>query len=236
MNAITVRKMDFEFDQMDPVFIEGDPDRSFGMIGLSLLLPYLEPYLIRTMKVARSRSTTAARRRSGALLCPGRPSLPDAHALQRSAGPRSLPGARETRSRALRRLPTLLEDEVTAFQSRLRRGFRSADDRERAVFVPARRTRRRQRRGGRGSVRVAHGRRIRTPHSRVRRLRPRRRRLLLPAGRRSVRPVALPALRRARVASAPRSHRGAFRCGPRRRLASVTRLRVPSSSISTGSM
>lgn len=55
-NAITVRKMDFRFgdsDAMDPVVVPGDPDGSFRMIGLSLLLPYLEPYLIRTMKVAR---------------------------------------------------------------------------------------------------------------------------------------------------------------------------------------
>jgi hypothetical protein len=53
LNAITVRKMDFRFEEIDPVFIEGNPDRSFGLIGLSLLLPYLEPYLIRTMKVAK---------------------------------------------------------------------------------------------------------------------------------------------------------------------------------------
>ena len=54
MSEITVRRMDFDFpDDMDPVFIDGDAARSFAAIGLSLLLPYLEPYLIRTMKVAK---------------------------------------------------------------------------------------------------------------------------------------------------------------------------------------
>jgi predicted metal-dependent hydrolase len=54
MHEIPVRKMEFEFpDEIDPLFAPGSPERSFAMIGLSLLLPYLEPYLIRTMKVAR---------------------------------------------------------------------------------------------------------------------------------------------------------------------------------------
>jgi len=54
MSEITVRRMKFAFpEDTDPVFIEGDPGRSYSMLGLSLLLPYLEPYLIRTMKVAK---------------------------------------------------------------------------------------------------------------------------------------------------------------------------------------
>jgi len=54
VNEITVRRMDFEFpEDMDPVFMDGDAARSFSTIGLSLLLPYLEPYLIRTMKLAK---------------------------------------------------------------------------------------------------------------------------------------------------------------------------------------
>jgi len=53
MDTITVRMMPFQFpDEVDPVFIEGDPERSFGMIAASLLLPHLEPYLIRSMKQA----------------------------------------------------------------------------------------------------------------------------------------------------------------------------------------
>jgi predicted metal-dependent hydrolase len=51
---IVVRQMDFDFPaDIDPVVVAGDPEQSYLMIGLSLLLPYLEPYLIRTMKVAR---------------------------------------------------------------------------------------------------------------------------------------------------------------------------------------
>ena len=38
---------------IDPVVVAGDPEQSYMMIGLSLLLPYLEPYLIRTMKEAK---------------------------------------------------------------------------------------------------------------------------------------------------------------------------------------
>jgi predicted metal-dependent hydrolase len=51
---IVVRQMDFDFpSDIDPVVIAGNPEQSFAMIGLSLLLPYLEPYLIRTMKEAK---------------------------------------------------------------------------------------------------------------------------------------------------------------------------------------
>jgi hypothetical protein len=54
MNDIVVRKMDFSFPEgLDPVVVEGDPEESFTVLGLSLLLPYLEPYLIRTMKEAK---------------------------------------------------------------------------------------------------------------------------------------------------------------------------------------
>ena len=46
--------MDFGFpDTLDPIIIEGQPEESYRVLGLSLLLPYLEPYLIRTMKQAR---------------------------------------------------------------------------------------------------------------------------------------------------------------------------------------
>jgi len=53
-NAIVVRRMEIDFpDDIDPVCIEGEPERSYLTIALSLLLPYLEPYLIRTMKAAK---------------------------------------------------------------------------------------------------------------------------------------------------------------------------------------
>ena len=58
MDAITVRQMPFEFpDEIDPVFIEGDPEQSFRFIAGSLLLPHLEPYLIRSMKAAAKHVT-----------------------------------------------------------------------------------------------------------------------------------------------------------------------------------
>jgi predicted metal-dependent hydrolase len=58
---ITVRRMRFEFpDDLDTVFIEGEPEDSYMNIALSLLLPYLEPYLIRTMRSARGHVTDPA--------------------------------------------------------------------------------------------------------------------------------------------------------------------------------
>jgi predicted metal-dependent hydrolase len=58
MNPITVRQMDFNFSEgLDPVVVVGDPGLSYGIIGLSLLLPHLEPYLIRSMKAARKHVT-----------------------------------------------------------------------------------------------------------------------------------------------------------------------------------
>jgi hypothetical protein len=46
--------MDFAFpDEIDPVVVPGEPEWSYFTVALSLLLPYLEPYLIRTMKEAK---------------------------------------------------------------------------------------------------------------------------------------------------------------------------------------
>lgn len=53
-NPIVVRQMEFDFpSELDPVVVEGNPEQSYLLVGLSLLLPYLEPYLMRTMKEAR---------------------------------------------------------------------------------------------------------------------------------------------------------------------------------------
>ncbi|MFT5444486.1 MAG: putative metal-dependent hydrolase [Myxococcota bacterium] len=58
LDTITVRQMPFQFsDELDPVFIEGDHERSFNFIAGSLLLPHLEPYLIRSMKAAQKHVT-----------------------------------------------------------------------------------------------------------------------------------------------------------------------------------
>lgn len=56
MHDISVRRPNFRFAEELPVlFVEGDPEQSYGLVGFSLLLPYLEPYLIRTMREARGR-------------------------------------------------------------------------------------------------------------------------------------------------------------------------------------
>jgi predicted metal-dependent hydrolase len=53
-STITIRRLDLAFPvDIDPVLIEGQPELSYTQIGLSLLLPYLEPYLIRSMHAAK---------------------------------------------------------------------------------------------------------------------------------------------------------------------------------------
>ena len=51
--AMTVRRMAFAFTpDMERVFVKDDPDMSFTFLGAWIMLPYLEPYLIRTMRDA----------------------------------------------------------------------------------------------------------------------------------------------------------------------------------------
>jgi len=51
--SIPIRRMDFDFpDDMDLVFIEDDPELSFLFVGAWMMLPYLEPFLIRTVQSA----------------------------------------------------------------------------------------------------------------------------------------------------------------------------------------
>ena len=58
MADITVRKMRFDFAECQPPnkidfdFADEDAVVALGALGISLTMPYLEPYLIRTMKVA----------------------------------------------------------------------------------------------------------------------------------------------------------------------------------------
>jgi len=53
MATITVRRPDFEWPSDLPVLpVPADPSRSCELVALSFTLPYLEPYLIRTMRVA----------------------------------------------------------------------------------------------------------------------------------------------------------------------------------------
>jgi predicted metal-dependent hydrolase len=63
MDDITVRVMRFDFPEViDPMIVRGDPEESYETVALSLLLPYLEPYIIRTMKAARKHVTDPALR------------------------------------------------------------------------------------------------------------------------------------------------------------------------------
>jgi predicted metal-dependent hydrolase len=58
MSDITVRHIRFEFpDDIPLVFIDGEPEESAMNIALSLLLPYLEPYVIRSVTAARKHVT-----------------------------------------------------------------------------------------------------------------------------------------------------------------------------------
>ena len=53
MATITVRRPNFEWPRDLPVLpVPTDPSRSCELVALSFTLPYLEPYLIRTMRVA----------------------------------------------------------------------------------------------------------------------------------------------------------------------------------------
>jgi predicted metal-dependent hydrolase len=56
--AIVIRRLSLEFPpDLDPVIVEGCPEESALNVGISLLLPYLEPYLIRSMRSARKHVT-----------------------------------------------------------------------------------------------------------------------------------------------------------------------------------
>ena len=53
VQAMTVRRMKFAFaPDMERVFVKDDPDTSYTFLGTWMMLPYLEPYLIRTMRQA----------------------------------------------------------------------------------------------------------------------------------------------------------------------------------------
>lgn len=60
-DEIPVRRMNFEFpDDMDLVFIEDDPRLSYFFLGSWMMLPYLEPFLIRTIQEAMGKVTDPA--------------------------------------------------------------------------------------------------------------------------------------------------------------------------------
>lgn len=54
--TITVRSPDLPFPTLiDPLLIEGQPELSYLLVGMSLSLPHLEPFLIRTLNEAKRR-------------------------------------------------------------------------------------------------------------------------------------------------------------------------------------
>ncbi len=70
MESITVRKMAFEFPQdMELVFIEHDPAFSFLFLGTWMLLPFLEPYLMRTIRTAMNETKDEALRHDMRQFC-----------------------------------------------------------------------------------------------------------------------------------------------------------------------
>jgi predicted metal-dependent hydrolase len=61
LHPITFRKVSFEFpDQVSPMLAEGDSVESYFLVAFSLLLPHLEPYLIRSMQEAKGQVRDAA--------------------------------------------------------------------------------------------------------------------------------------------------------------------------------
>ena len=53
-NEIIVRRMPFTFPEViNPILINGKIEMSCGFNGGSLLLPFLEPFLIRSMREAK---------------------------------------------------------------------------------------------------------------------------------------------------------------------------------------
>lgn len=53
MTDMAIRRLAFDFaPEMERVFIKDDPETSYLFLGAWMMLPYLEPYLIRTMRQA----------------------------------------------------------------------------------------------------------------------------------------------------------------------------------------
>ncbi len=58
MEQMMIRSMLFEYpDDLELICVKGDPLTSYGLLGGSMTLPYLEPYLIRTMKAGLKQAT-----------------------------------------------------------------------------------------------------------------------------------------------------------------------------------
>lgn len=70
MEAFPVRRMPFEFPaDVDLVFVEDDPLTSYTFLGAWMMLPYLEPYLIRSIQAATPQVKSLALREEMKRFC-----------------------------------------------------------------------------------------------------------------------------------------------------------------------
>ena len=69
MDSITVRKMQFSFEQMEPLFLEGLPEASHYNNAASFVLPYLEAFIIRAVRDALPHITCQQLRHEVELFC-----------------------------------------------------------------------------------------------------------------------------------------------------------------------
>ncbi len=95
MEAITVRRMGFEFpDDLELVFVRDEPGLSYTFVGTWMLLPYLEPYLIRSMREALPRIESPDLRADVQAFCAQEGQHYREHARANDVVRRRLPGAR----------------------------------------------------------------------------------------------------------------------------------------------
>lgn len=79
---ITIRRMAFEFPaDMELVFIRDDPAWSYFFLGSWMMLPYLEPYLMRSIRKAMDQTTDPALKEEMRRFCAQEGNHYKAHAL-----------------------------------------------------------------------------------------------------------------------------------------------------------
>lgn len=94
MEAITVRKMGFAFpEDLELVFVRDEPGLSYTFVGTWMLLPYLEPYLIRSMREALPRIESPDLRADVQAFCAQEGQHYREHARANEVVRRRLPGA-----------------------------------------------------------------------------------------------------------------------------------------------
>ncbi|MGB0563041.1 MAG: metal-dependent hydrolase [Spirulinaceae cyanobacterium] len=70
MTAITVRHLKFDIPtKIDPMILPDEPEMSYLLVGLSMILPYLEPYLIKNNRLAQQTITNSELRHDMEQFC-----------------------------------------------------------------------------------------------------------------------------------------------------------------------